>query len=408
MSTKPSQLRIVNTLVIATGLLFALKRAMRPMATTIVAAALLGAGPCADNPTEPTKDVASVQIIAAPTNPRVGETTLVSATPVNAGGIRVLGVACTYQSSALAVATAVQSGADAVVTGITVGSATITATCGGKNNSVLITVRPPLVTLTLTKLGNGPGGLFANPPGLSYDLGTVVTVTASPVSGSVFTGWGSACGGIGACVVTMTANMTVTGTFDPRFSLTITTAGTGTGTVTANPPGLSYAPGTNVTLTAVPSANSTFVGWGGACAGTGGCPIAMDANKTVTATFGTAPFAGTWVGTWAWSGPGNNACIFNNGGVFSMTLTQTGSSISGSTSAAGVQTRLDSTCELVSTDTRTGTASGTTSGTTWNLAFELNGGQLVFSGTATLNNNTLTASFVRSTGGTGSFTLNRQ
>lgn len=389
--------------------MFAHTRGTRPVLTAILAAVLLGAGPCGgDGPTSPTNDVASVQINVAGTNPRVGETTLVSATPVNSGGIQVPGVGCTYSSSAPAVATAVQSGANAIVTGISVGSATITATCGGRNNSVVITVRPPLVTLTLTKLGNGPGGLFANPPGLSYDLGTVVTVTASPVSGSVFTGWGGACGGVGACVVTMTANMTVTGTFDPRFSLTITTAGSGAGTVAANPAGLSYAPNTNVTLTALPSANSAFVGWGGACAGTGTCTIAMDANKTVTATFNAAPIAGSWVGTWAWSGPGSFGCIFNNGGAFSMTLAQTGASVSGSTSAAGVQTRQEGTCALLSTTTEAGTASGTISGTTWNMAFVLAGGALNFSGTATLNNNTLTATFVRSTGGTGSFTLTRQ
>lgn len=389
--------------------MIAYKRGARPVLATILAAVLIGAAPCAgDGPTSPTNDVASVQITVAGTNPRVGESTTVSAKPVNAGGVQVPGVACTYTSNAPAVATAVQSGANAIVTGITVGSATITATCGGRNNSVVITIRPPLVTLTLTKLGNGPGGLFANPPGLSYDLGTVVTVTATPVSGSVFTGWGGACGGVGACVVTMTANMTVTGTFEPRFSLAITTLGTGTGTVVASPAGLSYAPNTNVTLTAVPSANSAFAGWGGACAGTGICTIAMDANKTVTATFNVAAIAGNWAGTWAWSGPGSFGCTFNNGGAFSMALTQTGSSVSGSTTAAGVQTRLEGTCALLSTTTETGTASGTISGTTWTMAFVLAGGQLSFSGTATLNNNTLTGTFVRSTGGTGSFTLTRQ
>lgn len=389
--------------------MFAYKRGARPVLTTIFAAVLIGAAPCAgDGPTSPTNEVASVQITVAGTNPRVGETTIVSAKPVNSGGVQVQGVACTYASSAPTVATAVQSGANAIVTGVAVGSATITATCGGKNNSVVITIRPPLVTLTLTKLGNGPGGLFANPPGPSYDLGTVVTVTAPPVSGSVFTGWGGACSGVGACVVTMTANMTVTGTFEPRFSLTITTLGTGTGTVAANPAGLSYAPNTNVILTALPSATSAFVGWGGACAGTGICTIAMDANKTVTATFNAAAIAGSWAGTWAWSGPGSNGCMFNDGGAFSMTLTQTGTSVSGSATAAGVQTRENGTCALMSTTTETGAASGTISGTTWNMAFVLAGGQLSFSGTAMLNNNTLTGSFVRSTGGTGSFTLTRQ
>ena len=265
-------------------------RAMRPLAITIGLAAFLGADACGgDTAAQPKNDVASVQIIVAPTNPRVGETTLVSATPVNAGGVRVPGVACVYASSAPGVAAVVPSGADAIVTGLSVGTTTILATCGNSNNSVLITVRPPLVKLTLTKLGSAPGGLFANPAGLSYDLGTVVTVTASSVAGSVFTGWGGACAGVGACVVTMTADLTVTGTFETPFVLTITLAGAGAGVVTADPPGLSYAPNRLVTLTAVASATSVFKGWGGACAGTGTCPLIMDANKAVTATFEALP-----------------------------------------------------------------------------------------------------------------------
>lgn len=282
--------------------MFSTARAMRPLATTIVVAALLGANACGgDNAAQPANDVASVQIIVAPTNPRVGETTLVSATPVNAGGIRVQGVACAYASNAPGVAAAVPSGADAIVTGLSVGTATITATCANRNNSVLITVRPPLVKLTLTKLGSTPGALFANSAGLSYDLGTVVTVTASSVAGSVFAGWGGACAGVGACVVPMTADMTVTGTFEPRFSLTITLAGTGAGVVTVDPPGLSYAPNIRVTLTPVPSANSAFTGWGGACAGMGACVIMMDANKAVTATFAPVAAVAVTVGNVTWA-----------------------------------------------------------------------------------------------------------
>lgn len=68
-------------------------------------------------------------------------------------------------------------------------------------------------------------------------------------------------------------------------TLTVTKAGTGSGTVTSSPPGTSFAIGTIVTLTATPATGSTFSGWSGACAGTGSCVVTMDANKTVTATF---------------------------------------------------------------------------------------------------------------------------
>src|SRR5438445_3261711 len=62
--------------------------------------------------------------------------------------------------------------------------------------------------------------------------------------------------------------------------LTIAKAGTGSGTVTSTPAGItcgtscsgSYASGTAVTLTATPAAGSTFTGWsGGGGSGTGSC-----------------------------------------------------------------------------------------------------------------------------------------
>jgi List-Bact-rpt repeat protein len=47
----------------------------------------------------------------------------------------------------------------------------------------------------------------------------------------------------------------------------------------------SYGRGTIVTLTARPEGESSFVGWGGPCAGTGPCSVTIDAAKTVTAQF---------------------------------------------------------------------------------------------------------------------------
>ncbi len=61
------------------------------------------------------------------------------------------------------------------------------------------------------------------------------------------------------------------------------------GSVTLNPPGGSYAPGTTVTLTAVPSAGYAFTGWSGALSGTANpATLVMDANKSVSASFSPA------------------------------------------------------------------------------------------------------------------------
>jgi Ca2+-binding RTX toxin-like protein len=73
--------------------------------------------------------------------------------------------------------------------------------------------------------------------------------------------------------------------------LTVNLGGSGTGSVTG--PGIScpvdctgtYLHGTSVTLNAAATGGSTFVGWSGACAGTGACALTMDADKVATATF---------------------------------------------------------------------------------------------------------------------------
>ena len=82
------------------------------------------------------------------------------------------------------------------------------------------------------------------------------------------------------------------------FALTVTKAGTGSGTITSNTGGIdcgatcsaSFAGGTKVILTATPSSGSTFAGWSGDCTGTGSCVVTMSAAKAVTATFKPAPF----------------------------------------------------------------------------------------------------------------------
>jgi hypothetical protein len=78
-----------------------------------------------------------------------------------------------------------------------------------------------------------------------------------------------------------------------NFNLAVTKLGTGAGTVTSTPSGITcgstctatFTSAQNVTLTASPSSGSTFAGWGGACSGTGACSVAMNQNQSVTATF---------------------------------------------------------------------------------------------------------------------------
>ena len=72
------------------------------------------------------------------------------------------------------------------------------------------------------------------------------------------------------------------------YGLTITTDGTGTGSVTCNTTtcAAAYVAGTVVTLAATPEATSAFTGWSGSgCAGTDPCDVTMDQARSVTATF---------------------------------------------------------------------------------------------------------------------------
>lgn len=58
-------------------------------------------------------------------------------------------------------------------------------------------------------LAYGPRGTCS----LGYPAGSEVTLTATPSSGSVFTGWGGACSGSASCSLTMSADQAVSATF---------------------------------------------------------------------------------------------------------------------------------------------------------------------------------------------------
>lgn len=75
--------------------------------------------------------------------------------------------------------------------------------------------------LTLTRLGAGSGSITSNPAGIAcpgqcsvdFPADMSVTLTAAAGMGSTFTGWGGACSGTGACVVTMSGARSVIATF---------------------------------------------------------------------------------------------------------------------------------------------------------------------------------------------------
>ncbi len=120
------------------------------------------------------------------------------------------------------------------VTNISPSGPTITAT---------LTAPGETLTLTVTKSGTGSGTVTSNPSGINcgtdcnenYSSGTVVTLTATPASGSIFAGWS----GDTDCSdgqVTMDSNKTCTATFNlttttPDITVTPTSYDFGTVTV---------------------------------------------------------------------------------------------------------------------------------------------------------------------------------
>ncbi|UCH98232.1 MAG: PKD domain-containing protein, partial [Candidatus Aminicenantes bacterium] len=92
------------------------------------------------------------------------------------------------------------------------------------NKSVTATftyVPPPQYTLTVNTVGQG--SVTLNPPGGTYDEGTVVTLTAVPDSGWKFDNWtGDLTGTTNPDTITMDANKTVTANFSEVGNCTLT------------------------------------------------------------------------------------------------------------------------------------------------------------------------------------------
>jgi hypothetical protein len=85
-------------------------------------------------------------------------------------------------------------------------------------------LHPVLRSLHVTRVGGGTGAVASNLAGIDcgpqcehdFEDGTVVTLTATPASGSVFTGWsGGGCSGTSSCQLTLNSDATVTASFEP-------------------------------------------------------------------------------------------------------------------------------------------------------------------------------------------------
>jgi sugar lactone lactonase YvrE len=181
----------------------------------------------------------------------------------------------------------------------------------------------PAVSVSVTGAGAGSGSVQSNPTGLNcslvggtasgscsanYPTGLQVSFEEIPTGGSTFTGWSNACASAGTsqfCTITITGPTTVTANFavapPPVDTIAVTLLGNGGGTVTDNSTGINctlsngqstgtcnfnYPVGSLLTLTAIPTAGSTFVGWSYPCSGSSlTCTFTVNNTYDVGATF---------------------------------------------------------------------------------------------------------------------------
>jgi CubicO group peptidase (beta-lactamase class C family) len=147
----------------------------------------------------------------------------------------------------------------------------------------------PTYTLESGSLPNGitlnPDGTLAGTPTISGDFSGVVKATSS--------------------TKTQNQNFTIHVAEPAAYTLSVTLAGAGGGTITSTPQGTdpsgiactsgtcstTFPPNTSVELLPSPNAISSFVGWEGDCSGSGACTFSMTGQKGVTATFSSTPKA---------------------------------------------------------------------------------------------------------------------
>ena len=153
-----------------------------------------------------------------------------------------------------------------------------------------------LRTYTLTYTAGAHGTISGTSPQTVNYGASGTPVTPNPSAGYHFVNWSDGSTANPRTDTNVTANKSVTASFAiTSYTLTVTKAGTGTGTVTSSPAGITcgadctqpYNYNTAVTLTATPVANSTFTSWTGDCNASG--QVTITANKACTATFTTIP-----------------------------------------------------------------------------------------------------------------------
>jgi uncharacterized repeat protein (TIGR02543 family) len=147
-----------------------------------------------------------------------------------------------------------------------------------------------VVPYTVTLSSNPPAGGTTSGGG-TFNSCSSVTVTATPNTGYTFTNWtenGTAVSTDLNYTFTLNGNRTLVANFAINtYTLTVNATN---GSVNKNPNQITYNYGSNVILTAFPTAGFTFTNWSGDATGSSNpFTVTMNANKNITANFDPIP-----------------------------------------------------------------------------------------------------------------------
>ena len=152
----------------------------------------------------------SLNVLANDSDPDGDPVSFVGATAGSHGAVNCVSGVCTYTPAAD------YNGTDSFTYTITDGRG---ASDTGTVNVTVAPVDEPRQTLTVTRIGNAR--ITSSPAGIDcgdicsaeFELGTIVTLTATPDPGWTFSGWAGACIGSAGCVVTVDGGKSVTASF---------------------------------------------------------------------------------------------------------------------------------------------------------------------------------------------------
>ena len=215
-------------------------------------------------------------------------------------------------------------GAARTRSGATLGSANpLDFTITG-DNTIIAYFKPIQFTVNVTASPADKGSVTKSPNKASYNYNETVTLTATPASGWVFAGWsGDLTGTTNPATVTVTKNMNITATFSQSFTVTTSANPADGGTVTLDPPGPTYPPGTQIQVTATPANGFSFTNWSGDLSGTNPSTfVTVNGNMNIVANFSSAQF--TFNATSAGNGSVDwtpKKALYGSGDVVTVTAT---------------------------------------------------------------------------------------